>query len=410
MRRWYPFLKPNETEDKGLALLSHEMAAPGNMIVARTLEQVIEGKVVKKHMFARFNSYIEFVRHSHLEVADSHRCFFERITNGLSQKPYFDLDIKLGDQTKHNYTREDGVLGITHLIAAIHQLLPMINKKDVMIFSSHGETKMSYHVVVDRWCFSDGENCKAFAFDAIKLLPERLQKMVDHTMQKNGQEFRTYLSHKYGSDRFKRIDPMSTWIPVEPPDTEMEGTFQISLASIITNTSYCKILPRFAKEKPVWNGEGVDVSADQLDRALQLTAVYVGVPIFRHPTCPFSFVKVDEKGLIILKRHRPSRCKKCERTHDSNNPYITIDKRGGAWFHCRGEREDSTFIGDTSAGLDVAVTNSPAEVKIIPSPVQPKSPAFLHTPAPLPLSGLALLNSLKPMAPSLRPLRGGYPR
>lgn len=392
MRKWYPHLVQNEDETKRNVLLVSERFVIGNIIIARDLGH---------RTYARFNSFIEFVRHSHLEVADTHRCFYEIVPFHLPNKPYFDLDIKLDDTSEHRYTREEGLECITLLLAAIHQLLPMVSPNDVMVFSSHGSTKMSYHVIIDRWCFSDGENAKGFCQEVVELLPERLREMVDRRMYKKHQNFRTYLSHKYDSDRIKRIDILSTWTPSEPPETEIEKIFQISLASIISNVSYCRFLPRFAKEKSVYSGESVQISPTQLDRSLQLMASYVD-----ESSLAFREIK---SGMIMLKRLRPSFCRLCCRQHEHENPFLTIDRRGGVWYHCRREETNQrVFIGEIPPPTVTLTDAGPQEIP--PSPVHAPSlpPLVVSEALPSQLVGMKLLESLKPPVSSIKPIQFSF--
>ena len=88
------------------------------------------------------------------ELPASHRCTFEVIFEG-PQKIYFDLDLPegMGLTAAQGYVRE--------IVRALRGLLPGIEADDVMVFSSNGVDKLSYHIVVDRWCVMSCKDTRA---------------------------------------------------------------------------------------------------------------------------------------------------------------------------------------------------------------------------------------------------------
>ena len=72
-------------------------------------------------------------------------------------------------------------------------------------------------------------------------IPHPWRRYVDSTMYKSIQQFRCYMSTKYGKDRIKNIDPeFSHWDPEEFSDVPLRDTF---LAYLVTYTADCQLIP-----------------------------------------------------------------------------------------------------------------------------------------------------------------------
>jgi len=92
------------------------------------------------------------------------------------------------------------------LINEIVKLIPQINvERDVCIYSSHGENKISYHVIVNHFYHSNHEQAKAFYYTIMKNLPKEYydNNWIDHSVYSKTQQFRIYGSQKTGTKRTK---------------------------------------------------------------------------------------------------------------------------------------------------------------------------------------------------------------
>jgi len=116
-------------------------------------------------IYAKFRSFREFA-HYFKSVSYNNKCFHEVIPGFLPQKPYFDIDVE--DISQYDNVNE----AIKCLLFIIKEMLPQIGDRDILIFNSNGETKLSYHIVIDRWCFLDYRNNKAFVEKVLNLLSE----------------------------------------------------------------------------------------------------------------------------------------------------------------------------------------------------------------------------------------------
>ena len=362
---WYKHLN-NEDKSKK-SLLDYVTLESNNLIVCQELEF---------RNFAKFMTIFLFASYLFKEVQLSHRCFYEYIFGNFPQKPYFDLDIplkkkktkenenkkeftpRLGNRTpspkkeiKQTLTAEEAEMALIELIESILRLYPKIKKTDIMIFNSHGEEKRSYHVVVDNYCFTNSSGNRNFFNEILKTYPEEFKFALDSSMYKSIQAFRMFESHKWGApERIKKIDYLSKWMhPLENnEDMEISNDHMKYLtfySSLITNTSYCEILPNYGtmEEKKVF--DEVFFEENEILNALLLCAKNEGCNSFENGNFPYSIREV-KGGLIVLKRLRPSFCKLCNRSHENENPFLTIKKGDNSvFFNCnRRQDEEKTSI------------------------------------------------------------------
>jgi hypothetical protein len=293
---------------------------------------------------------------------------------------------------------------ITYLVWAIQESLqqmdqPLNLEKDILLFSSHGENKRSYHLVVNNYCHSDCDEANRFYRVVINKMPEFFRRWIDHTVYKSLQQFRMEGSQKVGSGRIKRLIP--TWIygyqyittnldfhvtaidQLNDDDKRViwadqsKARYATLHAAILTNTYYCTVLPDFAALLPLedtklpaeYNG---GVTDDRALAAIQILAEGMGCSMYSSKF-PFRFSKVVAGGLIILKRNLPSYCDVCERRHENENPFIYIVK-GNVFFDCRRHpdglrkkvgyipEEDDTLISSASQEEASASDPSPEEL------------------------------------------------
>lgn len=294
--KWFHYLKGSERPDgvKKRALLD---------VVEPEMKTLIVCQEVNIRYFAKFTTYLDYARYVKKEVRDVNHCFYELIFGDLPQKPYFDceclrkrsdgialeealklegvplLNATVGDTShasgKHELelTEEEADAAILTLIKCIQKVCPCIRDEDIFVFASHGPNKLSYHVIVDNWCFPNANENRAFHDKVMEIYPERYRGLVDHSMYKSIQQLRTYLSHKFQSERTKRLSKLSTWVPILPHTDDDHAFIQILGGSLVSNASYCKLLPSFKlaeKAKAVYNGVDVRLEAKDIDAIFEL--------------------------------------------------------------------------------------------------------------------------------------------
>lgn len=252
------------------------------------------------------------------------RTGYEVILGCFPQKPHFDVDI--------NTVSVDGDMVIELLIDAIQRVL---NEKgvyitlanDVLVYTSHGTDKRSYHVILPNHCHASNTQAKAFADIVRSALPVNARVYVDGAVYNPLQQFRLLGSTKAGKNRVKV--EQTVWYyhgsRIETPTLEPLHAFARSLVGW---TPDCTSLPTWDTPEPSFVPRSV--MSDEAEEALALLSED---PVLR--TCRF---KAGTRGTVIsLKRLAPGHCPVCNRTHDHDNAYLFVRNRS-VYYGCHRAR------------------------------------------------------------------------
>lgn len=303
------------------------------------------------HSYAKFNSFREFA-HFFKRIQPIHRCYHEVISGSLPQKVFFDIDVKNVEE------HESVKLAILSIISVVRHLLPQIKAKDILVFNSNGIDKLSYHIIVDRWCFVDYQNNRAFFDQVMSMLPEKYRNYCDGGLYTSLHNFRIFNNHKSGSERVKILDSLSTWIyDIKEKFNEFETFMNILGASLISNTSYCKLLPNFyIPIDKFYNENDIVLNDDELNLVIEHCKYFE-----KSQVLPYK-IKHAKGTLLELERTQPSFCKICQRSHENQHPFITISVSSGdiKWY-CRRKRDSEGYVGILIGNMNSA----PQDVKII---------------------------------------------
>lgn len=344
MVKWYKYLIHQNDSEK-VSLMDREMINTKNLIVRQQLDN---------EYFGRFETYLDFAKYFIREVKDDdYKCFHEAIFNS-AQKMYFDIDVPLSVKiedvkcnielknkvisNKQIYTKDEVVTAMKILINRIKIVLPMVKDTDILVFNSNNDKKCSYHIVIDRWCCTDSLDAKFLFEEIMKDYPSYYKDCIDKSLYKNLQFFRTYKSKKWNDNRIKELDELSTWSSKGIKFINEDQKFiHILGASLVTNVSYCSVLPTFKieVEKSIYTGPEITLSKGEIDNISKLF--------------DDSFSISEVKGtMILLKRLRPSYCEMCKTVHEHQNPYLTVTQDMNVWFHCRrtGNEKDKYLLGN----------------------------------------------------------------
>ncbi len=409
---------------------SHLVPEKNGLMKKYTRDQVKTGFLVAKWIsdkpkFALFSSFVPFAQ-IYYRLEPEHRHFYEVILGDMHQKPHFDLDIatSLG---------VDGDTVLYKVLDAICKCLDDVQvaldvNKDICIYTSHTSSKWSYHVVIQHWYHTDHHEAKALFLrmsrylrmwemddfwgrlepcesvdqlraecaectcakdirkilatwdDTEDILPSLIaySEFLDHAVYGSSQQFRLMGSCKPGKSNTKKLVRDWTWksmhhvydIEPETPGEEFMTQFEESLVAF---TKSCRPLPtliddqdpRWGKSKTHSHGSS-EVTDDVIHKALDW---YNQVLPEEH----FDVRQVEER-LIRLERTRPTPCQVCGRSHEHENPFITISEPVGSVchvnYHC-GRSDKSTYLG--AIMVDRVYTPSPASSRSI-SPKQPYTP------------------------------------
>lgn len=380
---WFYYLKPAKDATK---------RSTGNLFSRYSTEQLNHGLIVcfinyhGQRLFGYFRSYIEFAKYQ-LNIPNPHRTFFEIILGHIPQKPHFDLDFKLSELSPDidpEMVKDRLVEVIIKTLAGDGVKLDLT--RDLLLFTSHGSKKKSYHVIIDNYAHKDNLEAKAFYQTIVKLLPENEQKYIDHSVYGPTQNFRMVGSQKLNSNRPKKLETCWNYqgqeikycYPEIPDDERHLMVIELEV-SLVSYTLECMPLPSFVPETKLPGGMSVmdsDFDEEVGQQAFQLLAEAGGVPT-NSPKFPYGYRHM-QGNLVILKRLMPSYCRICQRVHENENPYLIINPITlKIYFHCRrSNSEDRWCIG----AIDAELVNSADKVldilgQFIPEDTEKFNPA-----------------------------------
>lgn len=322
--KWFYYLRKKRTQPDRECLESYY----GADILSKALVVCQKTNIIR---FALFESVNQFLR-SIQKTPKSQHCYYEVIFM-RKQKPHFDIDIDLS----HNHNIDDEEI-VKKLIEAIKTVLSGYNIKidpirDILIFSSHGETKKSYHVIVDHYYHSDNINAYCFYEKVVDLLPGQYRPFIDHSVYKTVQQFRMLGNSKFGTNRVKKWHQRGEYLPND-----------LFKASLISYISECQELPSFEDSKQFEEEKdytSIDLDdSDLVTGAMKLLGNYLGI---KTTSSEFPFYYEDTvDNFIILKRLRPTECRVCRRIHENENPFMFISD-GVLYLNCRREPDNKSI-------------------------------------------------------------------
>lgn len=309
--RWYPNLIAKHEN----GLLKNVKLTGDDLIVCLQGEQF--------RSFAMFSPLYTFVNHI-LKTNPEERCFYEVIMGNSPQKPYFDIDIS--DKSVSIESANEMIDDLKRSIL----LDERIRENDILIFSSNGLDKISFHIIINNWCLMDYNSNKVYCHRVINNMKSPLRKFIDENVYKSVQQLRTFSSTKRGVDRFKIIESKHDF---NINKNERLNLFNTILASLVSNTKSSKILEYTEVIKRVYNSELGDLSDEDISIINNLDFIKDGT---------FTIGEINGR-IIPLKRTRPSFCKLCDRDHQNENPYLVFSENN-IIFHCRRTTNDGIKI------------------------------------------------------------------
>src|SRR4029079_5247871 len=253
------------------------------------------------------------------------KCFYE-IING-KQKPKFDIDISL--TTYPNFNADALINTIIKSCKSV--FLPNILKDDdILVYTSHGKDKLSYHIVINHWYHENNEDAYGFFYKVYKqteLYLGSIAKLIDSSVYKSNQAFRILGCHKINTFRVKML-------------SNNEYNLNHFKQSLITNTNDCKPLPSFKIDK-MYKSYEVDLSSNEVAQVSTLLTKQFGEL--------FKIRKITNNKIDLIK-NKPYHCPLCKRTHFHENPYLLIFNDEVKWG-CRRKNEETTKLNVSSEKL-----------------------------------------------------------
>lgn len=345
---WYTKLISGSKTNKGLLDCYKTDDLVGHLVVLLTF---VNKTNYLEHIYAFFDSYVDFFEYK--KQFAPHHCSFYEVVN-FNQKPHFDIDINIKDLIENYYPEQkiyyndmvaEGNLLVETLIRAI-KIIMMPNvlnlSQDVLVYTSHGNDKLSYHIIIDNWCHHDHLEAKSFhdkvVFYTASFLHGRLVEFIDDSVYKTNQNFRMLGSHKYNDKRTKVFQPEFLYrgqmIKHQTKNKE-DKLFEMKefSKSLITFTAECNLLQSFYKKK-LYNRYNYDLSEQNIKDIESL--------LFLHFKGAYTIREVYDSSILLTTVIRIS-CPICKRVHLHENPKILIFKNEISWT-CR-RTEERLFLG-----------------------------------------------------------------
>lgn len=313
-------------------------------------------------IYAYFDSYLEFFEYM-MKFEPSDRAFYEIIFGELPQKPHFDVDIAYAEFLKlypgedfdstAAFIKDTVIAGCMQVLAERSITIDM--SRDVLLYSSHGPQKQSFHIVLNNHCHDGNEEARAFYDEVVKkisiLTNGKYLKFIDSGVYSPRQQFRLVGCQKVLSGRPKIFYERFTYNQTEYTHTYSDDVTEITMKkltimyeSLVSFVSGCKFLPSWVPPKQGSDQELQD-TPDLDDGVVKNCLVMMKHKI---KDSPFS-VREVQGNMILLQRNAPSWCPICTNSpepHEKEHPYILIVE-GKVYWDCRRRSPDSKrlFLG-----------------------------------------------------------------
>lgn len=327
---WYNYLVKQEDPTKKY-LLSNTPPHENSLIICHQIK-----KDFRK--YALFPSYLSFFNYT-MEKIDTNKFNFYEVIPNKHQKPYFDFDIKITPEDNYEEILEDAQDSINQTINKIKELLPQIKDKNIQVHNSNSLSKLSYHIIVDRFCFTSNVENKQFYKNVTKNL--NIKYKPDSNLYSSLQSFRMYGSHKAEEleMRTKKLDPdLNRWVNPDPTD-EITEYLQTYLASLITNTSYCNILPSQFDNLHEPDYTDSTLTAEEIEKATEIFKNSIAYPF------PYEISKCYSNK-IYYRRVCSSYCEFCERDHTRQCAYLSVTSiNKDIYYNCNNTPTKGKLIG-----------------------------------------------------------------
>jgi len=287
----------------------------------------------------------------YLSLPDQDKTFYEVISG--HQKPHFDIDCKLSDFTSYESMVQLADDGLNLLLETIQAVMLQYNvnydpEQHLLIYSSHGAQKRSFHVIITRFFHESHLEAKAFYDLVMKDIGDYIPKgvCIDSAVYKSSQEFRLVGSSKIGQGRYKTIIKNIPYLPEESP-------FDQFMHNLVGWYHGCEALPSFITKAEVTVGKRYNVEFDE-EEALN---IFNCSPYSRY----YTKQNTEANGIIPLRRVRSGYCDLHRRTHDNIGAFLTVDRNGNVYFNCHADNpsKQSTIIGHLT--IDNYVVDAPTD-------------------------------------------------
>lgn len=304
--------------------------------------------------FPDYQAFIDYIEGPFKEVCGNEKTFtdkctfFEIIPGFRSQKPYFDIDIdpetvspEIPLETFEKELLEELVTAVLAVIkeAGYHS----VSANDLILTTSSGEKKKSYHLIVNGYRVANNYQNRTFYKKVIARVPERFRPFIDAKLYSSLQNFRLLGSQKEWSDRFKRIIPL-VYQGVEYPT--LGSNWREQLPQTLIGSPFGEVIHFEDAEDPQKSSDyREELDKEDLQKAMQLLQKKLNIR-YEDNRFPFRYKNVVD-CFIVLQRTRAFKCPVCNRTHDHQHPYMFINTMLNGdrtvYFDCRRNAENKKW-------------------------------------------------------------------
>lgn len=275
--------------------------------------------------FRNFN--IEEFEEFYSKVPVNDRRFYEVILGEFPHKFYIDIDIE-GEINENDKDFSQKVLDCV-IQSSINVLNITDLQREIILFSSHGKEKRSYHVIFQR-VLDNNECCKEIYSKIVHNVPVEFKKYVDR-LYKSVQQFRIVGSHKLNSDRVKKLETIWKF-----KDVQVNSCYNDSMPLREFLVSYIHSSVTEIKKFPVEVRKRVKfVSTVPVDKLEE--KIFNGIKKYVSDLSYTIRERKDDQNMIILDSKSNFHCPICERIHERENPFI-IYTFIRIYFSCRRKR------------------------------------------------------------------------
>lgn len=334
----WPYLKSKDDESrKGRALLDcydEEELADKTVVAFETYDRGRKYTVFDD--VRSLNQHIKFTPFNDL-------CMHEVIMAWLPQKPRFDIDIELEDLKEGEDLESTGQKVFEMTLESVIKVLKFDGidldiEKSVILCSSHGPKKRSFHLIIHGWIHPNHLEAAAFYEKILENSedPEYLKRFLDHSIYSANHLLRLLHCHKLSDSRVKKLDVFfefrgQKWEhkSTMKPRNDDHKNFIFFFESLISFRSNCEMMPVYQTKK-------IERDFDaQLPDGAALTALEAIAQNMNMDMEDIPFEIREIKGTLIdLRRIRSSYCKLCKKVHDNLDPFIVFIG-DDIYFHCR---------------------------------------------------------------------------
>jgi len=328
-------------------------------------------------IFTYFGSYIDYYTNIVKKVPIEQQHFFEVIMGNQKQKMRYDIDINATNCPEFSECFAESVKDI--VIELTQSIMPVNLERDVVLCTSHGVNKFSYHIIINNWHLESNQQCKLLYDKVLTKVPNNMKPYIDSAVYGKKQQFRLLLSQKTGSGRTKIFN--TSWYYkgqlidhiyseyIDDPTLIPLQQISESLVSFV-DTSLSKIFKVISTENDNINKiPNIKLSSlDITDEEIQACFNLLG------KDTKYFNINSFQDFYITLNRLSPSECAICKRKHDKENPYLCLykhDNQISVYFDCRRRIDQKRLFLGT-----IPLINNDLSYSIID--IEPNDLSLLH--------------------------------